>query len=310
MAGPEVPPRVGFVGLGRMGGPMAARLLDAGAALRVFDLRREAVADFVTRHGGTPAASLAELGRASDVVVTMLPDGGVVGRAVLGASPDEDRLLGALGPGAVLVDMSSSDPTGTRALGAELAVHGIAMLDAPVSGGVRRAVEGRLTVMVGGDPAVADACRTLFAPLAARVFRVGPLGAGHALKALNNLVSAAGVVATAEALLVGRRFGLDPNVMLEVLNASTARNNASEHKFRQFVFSRSFASGFALDLMAKDLGTALDLARVTGTPAPVGAEVRALFARARDALGAGADHTEVVRFLEQLAGATLATEPS
>jgi 3-hydroxyisobutyrate dehydrogenase len=293
---------VGFVGLGRMGHPMAVRLGGAGFALRVFDTRREIAADFVGRHGGTAADSLVALASASDVVITMLPDGHVVERVVAGAG---DRLLDGLRAGTTLVDMSSSAPVGTAALGRRLAEHGIGMLDAPVSGGVPRAEAGTLAIMVGGEPALVERWRPLLATMGEHVFSTGRLGSGHAVKALNNLVSAAGLVAAAEALLVGRRFGVDPGVMLDVFNASTARNNSTEHKFRPFVFSRSFASGFSLDLMVKDLGTAVDLAAATGTPVRLGAACRDLWTSAQAELGAGADHTEVVRWLERAAGTPL-----
>ncbi len=294
--------RVGFVGLGRMGRPMAARLLGAGFALRVFDARRESAEEFTARYGGTVADSLAELGSGSDAVITMLPDGQVVGRVVAG---DGDRLLDGLRPGATVVDMGSSAPVGTAALGRLLARDGIGMLDAPVSGGVPRAEAGTLAIMVGGEPALVERWRPLLAAMGARIFPTGPLGSGHAVKALNNLVSAAGLVAAAEALLVGRRFGVDPEVMLDVFNASTARNNSTEQKFRPFVFSRTFASGFSLDLMVKDLGTAVELAAATGTPARLGVACRDLWASAQADLDGGADHTEVVRWLEHVAGATL-----
>jgi 3-hydroxyisobutyrate dehydrogenase len=158
---------------------------------------------------------------------------------------------------------------------------------------------------VGGDPELVARCQPLFRAVGERLFECGPLGAGHAMKALNNLVSAAGLLAAGEALLVGRRFGLDPARMLEVLNASTGRNHATEHKLAQFVLSRRFDAGFSLALMVKDLGTALELADGTGTPAAFAAECRALWARAAVALEPGADHTAVVRWLETLAGTTL-----
>ena len=298
--------RVGFVGLGRMGQPMAARLLADGVPLALFDARREAVDRIVAESGGVRAASLAELAERSDVVITMLPDGGVVRAVVAGSGAGSaDRLLGALRTGSVLIDMSSSSPTGTQALGRTLAEHGIALLDAPVSGGVARAVTGALTVMVGGDAAVITRCRPLFEIIGQQVFATGPLGSAHALKALNNLVSAAGLIAAAEALLIGRRFGLDPERMIDVFNASTARNNSTENKFKQFVFSRSFASGFALDLMVKDLATALELAHTTETPARFSAACHELWDAAQRELGGGADHTAIVRWLEGLAGARL-----
>jgi 3-hydroxyisobutyrate dehydrogenase len=296
--------RVGFVGLGRMGTPMAARLVRAGFPLTAFDVRPDRLADFVATHGGTPAPSLAALAGESDVVITMLPDGHAVRRAV------EDGLVHGLSRGATVVDMGSSAPVGTVALGALLASRAVGMLDAPVSGGVLRAEAGTLAIMVGGDPALLERCRPILSAVGGRIFATGVLGSGHAVKVLNNLVSAAGLVATAEALLTGRRFGVDPAVMLDVFNASTARNNSTEHKFGPFVFSRSFASGFALDLMVKDLGIALDLAGATDTPLSLGSACREIWLAAQRELGAGADHTEVVRWLERIAGATLVAEGS
>ena len=296
--------RIGFIGLGSMGRPMASRLRAAGFALTVFDTRADAVRDFV-RDGGTAAATLADVARDSDVVITMLPNGEIVRRVVLGSN---DSLLTAMPPEFVLIDMSSSSPTGTQALGRILTERGIPMLDAPVSGGVSRAEAGTLSIMVGGEPAVIERCRPVLQPMGERIFATGPLGSGHAMKALNNLVSAAGLIAAAEALLVGRRFGLDPNVMLDVLNASTGRNNSTENKFKQFVLSRRFASGFSLDLMLKDLTTALDLAHATETPAPFSAACLELWAAAQAQLESGADHTAVVRWFETLAKATLGEE--
>jgi len=294
--------RIGLVGLGNMGSPMAARIRAAGLELDVFDTRADVARAVAGSCGAAAAGSLATLAARSEVVVTMLPDGAAVHRVVLGPG---DRLLDGLAPGAVVVDMGSSSPTGTRALGAELARHGIGMLDAPVSGGVRRAADGTLAVMVGGDPALVARCDPLFRAVGQQVFACGPLGSGHAMKALNNLVSATGLLAAAEALVVGRRFGLDPGRMLEVLNASTGRNHATEHKLAQFVLSRRFDAGFSLALMLKDLTTALDLARDTGTPAPLSAECRALWTQAAAALEPGADHTAIVRWLETIAGVTL-----
>jgi len=287
-----------------MGRPVAARLVGGGVRLAVFDVSADAVSAAVAR-GADAAPSLAELARRSEVVITLLPDGAAVRRVVLGTGGD--RLLDGLAPGAVLLDMGSSSPIGTRELGAVLAERGIAMLDAPVSGGVARAEIGRLAVMVGGVPETIAACRPLLDLVAEQVFVVGPLGCGHALKALNNLVSAAGLLAAGEALLVGQRFGLDPALMIDVLNASTGRNNATENKLKQFVLSRRFSSGFSLALMVKDLATALELADGTGTPAAFGAACRDLWTSARDALGAPADHTAIVRWLELQAGTTLAS---
>jgi 3-hydroxyisobutyrate dehydrogenase len=305
----QPPTRVGFVGLGRMGQPMGARLRRAGVALTVFDTRENAVRKFVEHYGGAAATSLRALAERSETIITMLPDGDIVRRVVLGDTDTPgDRLLDGMARASVLIDMSSSSPTGTQALGRALAAHGIDMLDAPVSGGVARAERGTLSVMVGGEPTVLARCRTLLEPLAEHIFETGRLGSGHALKALNNLVSAAGLIAAAEALLIGRRFGLDPTVMIDVFNASTARNNSTENKFKQCILSRTFASGFSLDLMVKDLSTALDVADATNTPAPFSAACRELWAAAQAQLDAGADHTAVVRWFERLAGTTLTSE--
>jgi 3-hydroxyisobutyrate dehydrogenase len=300
--------RVGFVGLGRMGLPMAGRLAQAGFAVTGFDLDAGARERFRAAGQGRIADSLSQLGRDSDIVITMLPNGDAVRAVVLGAAArggSAPALLDSLAPGAIVVDSSSSAPTGTRQLGEILAAKAIGMLDAPVSGGVAGAAAGTLAIMVGGEPQLLERCRPLLAAIGTRIFASGPLGSGHALKALNNLVSAAGLFAAAEALLIGRRFGLDPGVMVDVFNASTARNNSTENKFKQFVLSRRFSSGFSLALMVKDLTTALDLAAATSTPAPLGARCRELWAAAGEELEDGADHTAVVRWLEMLAGTTL-----
>ena len=294
--------RVGFVGLGNMGRPMAARLVEAGFNLTVLDANSEVQESFVSLHGGNPASSLGELASNSDVVITMLPNGHVVRRVTLGEEADsQDHLLGSMSKGSILIDMSSSSPNGTQTLALILAEHGISMVDAPVSGGVSRAVAGTLAIMVGGDSAVVERCRPLFEAMGERIFETGGAGSGHAMKALNNLLSAAGLVATAEALLIGRRFGLDPLVMIDVLNASSGRNNSTENKFKQFIFSRTFNSGFTLDLMVKDLTTAVELARETSTPAIFSVTCRELWAAAQSELEKEADHTDVVRWLEEMA---------
>jgi len=289
-------PRIGFIGLGNMGRPMAESLLGAGFALAVADRDRARVAPFAGR--AAAPASLAELGRGSDFVITILPDGEAV-RGVVGGPGD--CVLNGLAAGSVMIDMSSSSPVGTRALGELLAARGVALVDAPVSGGVKRAEDGSLAIMAGGDPAVVERCRPLLAAMGRQIFLAGSLGCGHAMKALNNYVSAAGLVAASEAVAIGRRFGLDPAVMVDILNASTGRNNSTEHKLKQHVLSRVFGSGFGLSLMAKDLRTALEIAEATATPAPLAESCVALWDEAERRLGQGADHTEIARYLALLA---------
>ena len=300
----STPQQIGFVGLGKMGFPMAGRLAAAGFALKVFDLDRRVKEQFIAAHPAVGSESPAEVARQSDLIITMLPDSKAVQAVVLGLGK-EDGMASAMAPGSILVDMSSSAPLATRELGHRLTSKGVHMLDAPVSGGVSKARDGTLTIMAGGSPEVLERCRPVFAAMGEHIFFSGPLGSGHAVKALNNMLSAAGLIAAAEVLLVGRRFGVDPKVMNAILNASTGRNNSTENKIEKYVLSRSFSSGFALDLMVKDLNTAINLARELEVPALFCSACRELCAAAQSSLGRGLDHTDVVRWFEQLAHARL-----
>jgi 3-hydroxyisobutyrate dehydrogenase len=292
VAAPIAPPEaVAFLGLGRMGVPMAARLVGAGFTLRGWDLAPPA--RLAAAAAGIPlAASAAEACRDAAAVITMLPDGKAV-RAAL----EDPAVAGTLTPDTLVIDMSSSDPLGTRALHTALAGRGVALIDAPVSGGVARAIDGTLAIMAGGEAAAIDRAATLFAAMGKHVFRCGPPGAGHAMKALNNYVSAAGLVAAVEAVAVGQRFGLDPSTMVDVLNASTGRNNSTEVKLKQHILSGGFGSGFSIGLMAKDLATAGALAEGLGIDAPLAVEMARRWRAAAEALGPGADHTAIARLI-------------
>jgi 3-hydroxyisobutyrate dehydrogenase len=302
----EQPRKIGFVGLGNMGWPMAARLIDADFGLTVLDANDQMQRNFSEEYRCKGADSLSEVGVTSEVVITMLPDGKAV-RGVVFGDGLEDNLAGSMQPGTILIDMSSSSPIGTQELGRELSQTGVAMVDAPVSGGVSRAETGTLAIMAGGDQASINRCEAIFQVLGSKIFFTGKLGSGHAIKALNNMLSAAGLIAAAEILLVGRRFGLDPQVMIEVVNSSTGRNNSTENKFERYIFSRSFASGFSLDLMVKDLTAAVELARDTQTPFIFSSLCRDLCSGAQATLGQDLDHTEVVRWFEKLSNITLET---
>ncbi len=309
MPDPLVPPaRIGFIGLGQMGLPMARSLARAGFLLAVLDLNRETLARACDATGAEAPGSLKAIGASCEAVITMLPEGKAVRAVVFGAEGGGDSLLAGLPAGAILIDMSSSSPVGTRELGAQLAGRGVAMLDAPVSGGVRKAVEASLSIMVGGDAATIARCRPLLEAMGKRIFLTGPLGSGHAMKALNNYVSAAGLAAAAEAVLAGQRFGLDPANVVNILNASTGMNNSTLNKFHQYILSRAFNSGFSLDLMVKDLNTALEVARASGSPTPFGEACLEAWSEAQASLGPGADHTAVVRYWEKLAGTELGTK--
>ena len=307
MTDPFVPPeRVGLVGLGKMGAPMARNLKRAGFRVALNDIDANLARDLAREIEGETYQRLPELAQACRVVITMVPDGRIVREVALGREgAPESGLAAGFAKGSVLIDMSSSAPTGTQQLGAELAERGIEMLDAPVSGGVRRAVPGQLAIMIGGKSELIERCRPVLNALGSQLFVAGALGAGHAIKCLNNYVSAAGLLAAAEGLIAAQRFGLDPAVALEVFNASTGKNNSTENKFAQFVFSRSFGSGFSLGLMAKDLRTALELATQVRAPMPLAEHCVPLWNEAESALGANADHTEIVRMLEKITGAEL-----
>ncbi len=300
------PERIGFVGLGKMGTPMARNLKRAGFQLALNDIDPALARNLGQELDAPVYQSLSDLARACRVVITMVPDGRIVRQVALGR-PDQpgSGLADGFARGSVLIDMSSSAPVGTRQLGEELATRGIDMIDAPVSGGVRRAVTGQLAVMIGGEPRVIERCRPVLSAMGSQLFVVGALGAGDAIKALNNYVSAAGLLAAAEGLVAAQRFGLDPHKALEVLNASTGKNNSTENKFAQFIMSRSFGSGFSIGLMAKDLRTALELAEQVEAPMPLGRHCVPVWNEAEQSLGASADHTEIVRILERLTGQEL-----
>lgn len=294
----------GFIGLGVMGSPMAARIVGAGHAIRLYDTAQDRLAAIAEATGGTVAAGPADAAKGADVVITMLPSGADVARAALGQGGIADGFASA-GVAGVLIDMSSSEPSGTVALAAELAGLGVDMIDAPVSGGRAGAIEGTLTIMAGGDEAVVERCRPVLEAMGKRVVHTGAIGSGHALKSLNNTISAAGLMMAAEAFLVGKRFGLEPEVMADVVNSSTGMNHATLNKMARFVFSRDFDSGFSMDLMVKDLDIALGLARDTGTATPFAALSREIWAQAKHNLEPARDHTEIVRWLERNAGAEL-----
>lgn len=282
--------RIGFVGLGNMGTPMAANLATAGHDLYVHDLDPARTAQFAATHRASAATTLAELAPA-EVVVTMLPNGHVVRDVYLGAG----GLASVLSRGAIAVDMSSSDPAGTRALGAELQPFGITLVDAPVSGAVPRATNATLAIMIGSDDAEArERVKPVLSAMGNRLFDTGGLGTGHAMKALNNFVAAAGYSAVAEALLAGRRFGLDATRMIEVLNASTGRNFNTEVVMQEHVVGRRFATGFTLDLLAKDVHIAADLMRAVALEAPLAELIDQRYQAARARLGGGRDNSEAI----------------
>jgi 3-hydroxyisobutyrate dehydrogenase len=284
--------RIAFLGLGKMGLPMARRLHEAGAPVVGFDPVEPTRLAFAAA-GGAVASTAREAVSGADVLITMLPNGKAVRAALLRGEP----LVVHCAANAIVIDMSSSAPVGTRELADELAGRGVHLLDAPVSGGVKRALDGSLAIMVGGPPEVIAKVRPLLETMGKSIFETGAVGSGHAMKALNNYVSAAGLTAACEALQIGEKFGLDPVMMTDILNASTGRNNSTEVKLKPFVIPKNYASGFSLALMAKDLRTADDLAMHLDVPAPFSQALIEIWEQAADALSAAADHMAIDAYL-------------
>ena len=274
--------KVGFIGLGLMGKLMAANLVKAGFDVRSYDL-----------NGSGNRQSAKEAAENANVLITMVPDGKAVRKAVMAALP-------GLARGAIVIDMSSSDPATTIALGRLLGKKGIHLLDSPVSGAKAKAADGTLALMVGGDPAVLKKVRPVLLAMGNAIFHTGGLGSGHATKALNNYLGAAGTVAGMEALLIGTRFGLDPKTLIGAINASTGKNSTTERKIPQQVFTKAFASGFAHALMTKDVGIARGIAKQVGVKAPYLENTARLWKTSLSRLPAGADHTEIYHYLRKL----------
>jgi 3-hydroxyisobutyrate dehydrogenase len=299
---PASKPTVGFIGVGNMGWPMAASLVKAGFPVLINDSRREVANNFVQQHGGTAPDTLQQLAAGSDVIVTMLPTSVIVEHVLNGG---DDNVFAGMKAGTIVIEMSSGVPSVTQRLAQEVAALGGHLIDGPVSGGVPRAKTGELAIMVGGDAAIVDRAMPVLSAMGTSVLRTGGVGSGQAMKALNNLVSTGGFLIGIEALLIGQRFGLDPAVMTDVLNAATGMNNSTQKKFRQFVLSRGFNAGFTMGLLAKDLSIALQVGRETGTAAPLSAMVKEMIVSAEAMFGSAADHTEMAKWVEKLVGEEL-----
>ena len=289
---------VGFVGVGNAGWPMAANLVAAGFKLLVYDADRERAQRFAAEVGAGAAVELSELASV-DTLFTMLPDGNVVRSVLFGP----ERLAEQLAGGTVVIDTSSSDPEGTRALGADLAEHGVVLIDSAVSvpevGGAHGA---RITFMVGADDEAAlERVRPLLEAMSEHVFHMGGLGAGHTMKTLNNYVSAAGLYAALDALMIGFSYGLDPMTMLDVLNVSTGRNFSTEQTLKFHSLPRSFDTGYTLTLLVKDLRIAAAVARRAGFESDLFALLLDGFDASVADLGA-ADLTASLRHWEHRAG--------
>lgn len=291
--------RIGFIGLGVMGTPMASHLAAAGYELTVLDVDRAKAERFASSH---PAARIAETPRAvaaaSDIVITMLPSGEYVRDVALG----ESGLIEGFERGSLLVDTSSSEPELTARTAEALRARGVDTVDAPVSGAEWGAKRAELVFMVGGEAASIARARPLFDVMGRQVFHLGPVGAGHSMKSINNLITAMTLLATSEGLALGTKLGLDPNVMTDVLNEATGMSWISRTHIKQRVTSRSFDDPFKLELMVKDIRIAMELAEAGGVPMPFSTQGRELWQRAEAAAPRGASVSELVRWVERECG--------
>ncbi|MCY7378346.1 MAG: NAD(P)-dependent oxidoreductase [Gemmatimonadaceae bacterium] len=296
-------PHVAFLGLGAIGRPMAVRLANApGVTLTVWNRTRDKAERFAKEHDARAADSPADAARTADVVITCF----AVSADVDSVLDGPDGLLAGMRRGTTLVDCTSGDPNSSRRIAGRLDGLGIAFLDAPVSGGTSGAEQGTLTVMVGGDAAVLARVRPVLEPFGTKIVHCGAVGAGDALKSVNNALLAVHVWSAAEGLAALAKAGVRPDVALDVINASSGRSNASMNLFPERVLTRAFPRTFRLALLAKDAGIAAAVAREQKVPAPLLQLTADLFRIAHTSLGEEADHVEAVRLVEQWAGQEIA----
>ena len=290
-------PNILFIGLGMMGQPMALRLIQAKYPVFVHDANQETVKNYCNKIDAKsllPSEDLSSI----DVVITMLPDSEIVEGVIFGVD-NFPGISSKLKPGSVVIDMSSSEPMRSRALGTSLKKMDLIYLDAPVSGGVRRAIDGSLAIMVGGDLEAFVEVKPILENLGKNIFHVGDPGSGHAIKALNNYLSAITTLSVAEALIIGKRFGLDPNKMVDVFNSSSGKSNATENKAKQFMLSESFGAGFTAKLMVKDITMANQLGSAVNSSMELGEASLNAWRNALKYLGNDVDHTAIYRYVEQ-----------
>ena len=295
-------PRIGFIGTGVMGAPMAGHLSKAGYEVAIYDIRRENMERAAAKNDrvmirGTPK-SVAER---SDIVITMLPSGEVVQKVVF----EGDGLMKGFRSGSLLLDTSSSEPWLTLKTAEILAEKGVNMVDAPVSGALAGAEAAKLVFMVGGEKESVSRVRPLLQVMGEKIFHLGPLGSGHAMKCVNNLITAITFMATTEGLTVGKQFGLDPDIMTDVINHSTGMSWISQTQVKQRILSRKFDDAFKLELMVKDMGIAMELADSLHLPLPLSALGHHLWKAAEHHAKKGDSISNMVHWVEYMTGTTI-----
>ena len=291
--------RVGFIGLGIMGKPMAKNLLKAGYDLVVTDLNQEAVAELAAA-GAQAEANGAGVAGACQVVITMVPNSPHVRAAVLG----ENGVAQGAKPGTVLIDMSSIDPTESKAIGAELAKKGIEMLDAPVSGGEPKAIDGTISVMVGGKRELFDRYYDLLMAMAGSVVYVGELGSGNVAKLANQIVVAVNIAAVAEALTFAKKAGTDPELVYQAIRGGLAGSTVMDAK-APMMLAGNFKPGFRVELHIKDLTNALNAAHAISAPVPLSGQLMEIMQSVKADGCDKEDHSSIVRFYEKLSNVTV-----
>jgi 3-hydroxyisobutyrate dehydrogenase len=294
--------RVAFLGLGDIGAPIASHLTREPFDLVVWNRTASRAERFGTEHKVRVAATPADAVRDADVVITCLPSSAEVEAVLHG----DHGMLDAFRKGAVLVDCTSGDPPTSRSIAAELGGRGVEFIDAPVSGGTSGAKAGTLTVMWGGEESIFERVRPVIEAFGKKIVHAGPVGAGDALKAVNNALLAVHILSAAEGLAVLAKAGVDPRVALDVINASSGRSNTSENLFPQRVLTREFPRTFRLALLEKDIGIAAVLAEDLEVRTPIIALTAERFHEAREKLGEQADHVEAVRMVEEENGLEIA----
>jgi 3-hydroxyisobutyrate dehydrogenase len=292
---------VAFLGLGTIGRPMAVHLAGPSFRLAVWNRTRDKALTFARDYAARSAESPADAARDADVVITCLAESRDVEALLAGP----DGLLAGLKRGATLVDCTSGDPAISRRIAEQLASHGVSFMDAPVSGGTTGAEQGTLTVMCGGDAEDLERVRPVLSAFAKTIVHCGPVGAGDALKAVNQMLLAVHIWSAGEGLAALTKVGVSPRVALEVINASSGRSNSSQNLIPQRVLTRAFPRTFRLALLDKDVAIAADLMKEHGVPSPITQLTSQLFRNAHHVLGEEADHVEAIRIIEEGAGAVI-----
>jgi 3-hydroxyisobutyrate dehydrogenase len=290
---------IAFIGLGLMGVPMVNNLLKAGFTVTGFDLNSAVAEKFTEQKNFKFSKTAIDAVSDAEVTILMLPDSSIIDGVIWG-NAGQEGISAHLKKGSLLVDMSSASPVSSRDNNQKLSEIGISYVDAPVSGGVKKAIDGTLSIIVGGSSEDFEKTYPLLEIMGKSITHVGAAGAAHAVKALNNYISAAGLIAVSESLVAAEKFGLDTHVVNKVFNASTGKNNTTENKVENFMLNGAFNSGFSLALMSKDVQIALKFIKDMGCSSNFAQQCVKTSEEANQSLGKGADHTAVFKYVKSL----------